>query len=101
MRSQGDRQIAVYHFERGEYEEALAAVRKVKIPAFFWAHVYSAAVYAESGRQEEAQSAVEKLLKLYPGFTTETLIEEWQKWNRSEDILRLWVEALRKAGLPE
>ena len=35
-----------------------------------------------------------------PGFTTETLREEFRKWNLSEDRLQLWLAALRKAGLP-
>ena len=43
--------------------------------------------------------ALEELHRLYPGFTTETLSEEFQKWNLSDDRLRLWVSALRKAGL--
>ena len=51
---------------------------------------------------EAAQRAVDAdpTQQLYPGFTTETLTEEFQKWNLSDDRLRLWVAALRKAGLP-
>ena len=44
---------------------------------------------------------MEELLRLYPGFTTETLTVEWQKLNATDDTIRRWVEALRKAGLPE
>ncbi len=55
----------------------------------------------ELGRQSEARSALEELLRLYTGFTTEKLIEEWQKLNRPDDRIRLWVAALRKAGLTE
>jgi tetratricopeptide (TPR) repeat protein len=93
--------FADYHFERGEYEEALAAARKVDLPSLFVTQIYLAAFYAELGRQREARSALEELLKLYPGFTTETLIEEWRKYNASDDRIRRWVAALRKAGLPE
>jgi len=59
-----------------------------------------AAIYGELGRQREARSALEELHRLYPGFTTETLSEEFQKWNLRDDRLRLWVAALHKAGLP-
>jgi hypothetical protein len=62
--------------------------------------MFLAAVYGELGRQSEARSALEELLRLYPGFTTEKLIEELQKWNYGDDRIRRWVAALRKAGLP-
>ena len=93
--------IARYHFERGEYEEALVAARKIDIPDFFYPHVYLAAIYAELGRQSEAQSALEELLKVRPDFTIEKLIHDRRKYNASDDSIRHWVAALRKAGLPE
>ena len=71
------------------------------IPGYFWTQIYLAGIYAELGRDSEARSAIEDLLSLYPGFTTETLSEEWRKWNRPDDVIRHWVAALRKAGLPE
>ena len=93
--------IATYHFDKGEYEAALAAARKINIPGYSWPQIFLAAIYAELGRPKQAQSAVEELLKLYPGFTIETLIEEHRKWNRPDDVIRHWAAALRKAGLPE
>jgi tetratricopeptide (TPR) repeat protein len=93
--------VARYHFERGEYENALTAARKTDIPGLFHSHLYLAAIYAELGRQTEARSAIEELLKLYPGFSIERSIEEARKWNRTDDSVRIWVAALRKAGLPE
>jgi TolB-like protein len=93
--------IATYHFDKGEYEEALAAARKINIPGYFWPQIHLAAIYGALGRQSEARSAVEELLRLYPGFTIETLIEELRKWNRPDDVISRWVAALRKAGLPE
>ncbi len=92
--------IALYHFDRGEYEAALAAARKINIPGYFWPQIYLAAIYGELGRQNEARFALEELLRLYPGFTTEKLIEEMQKGNAGDDRIRRWVAALRKAGLP-
>lgn len=93
--------VAHYHFERGEYEEALTATRKVDVPGYFWSPLYLAGIYAELGRQNEARSALRELLSLYPGFTVETFIEEARKWNYGEENTRRWVAALRKAGLPE
>jgi adenylate cyclase len=93
--------LARHHFETGEHEEALAAARRINAPAFFYTHIYLGAIYAELGRQEEAAASVEKLLRLYPGFTIEKLIEERRKWNEPDDMINRWVSALRKAGLPE
>ena len=93
--------IATYHFERGEYGKALSAARKIDIPGYFRAQALLAAIYAEAGHPNDARSALEELLKLYPGFTTGKLAEEWRKFNVSDDRIRRWVAALRKAGLPE
>ena len=93
--------IARYHFDRGDYEEALAAARKVDLPGHFWLPVFLAAIYAELGRQSDARSALEELLRLYPGFAIDKLIEEARKWNATDDYIRNMVAALRKAGLPE
>jgi hypothetical protein len=57
--------------------------------------------YGELGRQREARAALEELLRQSPGFHVEKLIRERRKWNVSEDRIRHWVAALRKAGLPE
>jgi TolB-like protein len=93
--------ISHYHFERGEYEAALVAARKSDIPGDVRSQIYLAAIYAELGRQHEAQSALDELLKLYPGLTIEKHIEEMRKWNYPDESIRRWVAALRKAGLPE
>jgi TolB-like protein/Tfp pilus assembly protein PilF len=93
--------IAQHHFDRGEYEEALAAVRKVDAPNDFWHQVFLAVIYTELGRQNEARSALEELLRLYPGFTVEKYIEEDRKWNVSDEHIRHWAAALREAGLPQ
>jgi adenylate cyclase len=93
--------VALYHFERGEYQEALVAARKIDLHDLYLFQMYLAAIYAELGRQSEAQSAVEELLKLSPGFSIESLIEERRKWNPTDDSIRRWTTALRKAGLPE
>jgi tetratricopeptide (TPR) repeat protein len=93
--------IADHHFQRGDYKEALATVRKIDMPGHLWTPVYLAGIYAELGREREAQSAVEEILRLYPGFTTEAMVKELRKWNRPDDVISRWTAALRKAGLPE
>jgi tetratricopeptide (TPR) repeat protein len=93
--------MAQYHFDRGEYEEALVEALKADIPGDFWEPLFLAVIYAELGKEIEARSAVEELLRLYPGFTVEKYIEEERKWNRPDAAIAHWASALRKAGLPE
>ena len=93
--------IISYHFHRGEYEKALAAARKVNLPDVALLQLYLAAIYAELGRQREAQAAVEGILKLDPGATTAKAVEEARKLNAPEERITRWAAALRKAGLPE
>jgi tetratricopeptide (TPR) repeat protein len=93
--------IAADHFVRGEYEEALAATRRVSIPGFFLTQVFLAASYAELGRQGDAQAAVEELLKLRPDYSIDKHIEWDRQNNVPEEGSRRMAAALRKAGLPE
>jgi adenylate cyclase len=93
--------IADRHFQRGDYEEALASARKIDMSNYFWTPLYMAGICAELGRENESRIALEELLRLYPEFTTETLTWEWHKWNRPDDAIRRWATALRKAGLSE
>jgi TolB-like protein/Tfp pilus assembly protein PilF len=93
--------IANYHFDRGEYEEALVEARKVDIPNFLWPQVQLIAVYTELGRPSEARSALEEALRIDPAFTIERFVEDARKANASDDGITRWVAALRKAGLPE
>jgi tetratricopeptide (TPR) repeat protein len=93
--------ITAHHFQSGQYEQALAAAQRINIPGFYVAHMFLAAIYAELGRQSEAHSAMEELLKLRPGLTSEAFIEEERRWNIPDHWLRRMAEALRKAGLPE
>jgi TolB-like protein/class 3 adenylate cyclase len=93
--------IAADHFDKGEYEAALTAARKINIRGAFWPQIYLATIYGALGRQSEARSAVEELLRVYPGFTIEKYREENKKYNVSDESTGRWVEALRKAGVPE
>jgi tetratricopeptide (TPR) repeat protein len=93
--------ITVHHFERGEYEEALVAARRINIPRLYWPQIHLAAIYAQLGRQKEAESALGELLRLYPGFSIEILVEELRKYTDTDDRIQHYTAALRKAGLPE
>ena len=71
---------------------------------FWFAYVDLASAYAWRGQQAEAATAVAELLKLRPGFTVRTLVQEGSEVSDNpafrKEFQRL-VEGARKAGLPE
>jgi hypothetical protein len=71
------------------------------IPNFLWPQVQLTAIYTELGRHSDARSALEEALRIDPTFTIERFVEDARKANVSDDGIRLWAAALRKAGLPE
>ena len=71
---------------------------------FYFAYVDLASAYAWRGQNAEAASAVAELLKLRPGFTVQTLVQEGSGTSDNpafrKEFQRI-VEGARKAGLPE
>ncbi len=85
------------HYRKGEYQQALYAVRRINMPSYFHWHGALAAVYGQLGRREEARRSVEDALSVYPDFPAKAR-EEMAKW-LGPDIVEHYVEGLRKAGL--
>jgi adenylate cyclase len=71
---------------------------------FYFAYVDLASAYAWRGQSREAAAAVAELLKLRPGFTVQTLVQEGSGTSENtafrKEFQRI-VEGARKAGLPE
>jgi adenylate cyclase len=71
---------------------------------FWFAYVDLASAYAWRGQQAEAAAAVAELLKLRPGFTVQTMVQEGSETSDNpafrKEFQRI-VEGVRKAGLPE
>ena len=93
--------IAFTHFIAARYEEGLAsaqaAIRDRSV--YRLAHCILAANAAMAGHSAEAKKAIDRVLELSPNLRlgdAHTL----QRIRRPEDVAR-WIEALRKAGLPE
>ena len=94
--------IALYHFERGEYEEALVAARKIDIPGLLLPACLSRRDLRRAGSPEARLDPLSKLLKALPGFHhRETDSRNGGSTMPAIDSIRRWVAALRKAGLPE
>ena len=87
------------HYRLAEFEAALALLRKTHMPDYYFTHVRYAAVYAELGRQAEAEAAVARILALYPEFPSQAS-EIIAKWNGLGGLGGPLAAALAKAGLP-
>ncbi len=71
---------------------------------FYFAYVDLASAYAWRGQNAEAAAAVAELLKLRPGFTVQTLVQEGSGASDNPTFRKEFhriVEGARKAGLPE
>jgi adenylate cyclase len=83
------------------YDEALPSLQEAgrRNPAFDRNQLNLAATYAELGRIEDARWAIEELLLIKPNASLAT--ERETNLYRYESDLEHWLEALRKAGMPE
>jgi len=95
------RSACMAYIGAGRYEEAIAAAKKVVTlaPDDFLAHVSLAAAYSLAGREEEARSAAEEVLRIHPKFSLDYQAKILPFKNKRD--LEQFVDALRKAGLPE
>jgi adenylate cyclase len=84
--------------ELGRFDEAVAAGKKARRQNPSHPVVYRclASAFAHLGRDEEAREALDRLLELDPTFTITGFIDRG-----GQSTARLYIEGLRKAGLPE
>jgi adenylate cyclase len=84
--------------ELGRFDEAIVAGRKAQRhnPSLPLAYRCLASAFAHLGRDAEAREAAARVLELDPAFTISPLIA-WGGQARA----KLFIEGLRKAGLPE
>ncbi len=89
------------HFHLKRFPEAAVAFEAAvnRNPQFPIAHQFLAATYAHLGRIEDAEWEAEELLTLLPDFTL-SAERARAPYKRQED-LDLYIDGLRKAGLPE
>jgi len=60
-----------------------------------------AALYVRLGRIEDAQAAIDELLKNEPGYTLDDQRHSLKRTFRDSDAPDRFIDDLRKAGLPE
>jgi len=85
----------------GGYEEAIGAgKRAISVGRDdYMSHTALTAAYNLAGREEEASSAAEELLRINPKFSINLLGKRLAHWNKG--FLEQFLAALRKAELPE
>lgn len=87
--------FARYHYDRREYDKALADVERASMPQFYWPHLLNAAALGQLERRE-AKDALARLFALKPDFSARV---ELAKWNTAPNDLEHLLDGLRKAGL--
>ena len=93
--------LAISHFLLRQFEEAIGAAQRAldMSPANVRARQRLAASLAQAGRIDEAQTAFDQLLRRQPDFSI-AYVDETYPFRYSEDR-ELFIDGLRKAGLPE
>jgi adenylate cyclase len=101
------RMIAHNLFLAGRYEEALEAYKKTLEldqkgggPSLL-DHLGLSALYIELGREEEARTHAEEVIKINPKFSVEYLRKGIYSYYKDPAHAERFLSALRKAGLPE
>ena len=90
--------VAIGHFQRGRYEDAVNAARKAIQfnPGFSINFVFLAAPLAKLARLDEARAAVARVLELQPSFR---ISKQFNSVGCAPDLTALLTDALTKAGL--
>ena len=93
--------LAWAYFNIGQYEKAIEVCEKAISgnPDYMPVYLQLAASYSSLYRPEEARKAIEEVLRINPGFSLEYYANTLPFKNQEK--LDRYINALRKAGLPE
>ena len=86
------------HFQKGEFEKALARANQVNMPGLFWQYLAVAAICGHLGRRAEAEEAVQELLRVDPDFTSHAR-RQIESWHYASGLLEALIEGLQAAGV--
>jgi tetratricopeptide (TPR) repeat protein len=89
------------HRNLGNFEESVSAFKQAleKDPENLLAHTGLTATYSLLGNEEKARSQAAEVIKIDPDFSTKSLANALPYKNKEH--LETYIDALRKAGLPE
>ena len=90
------------HLTAGRYEEAMRWVDQTILEQSRWTPALwtKVGLCELMGRHDEACAALKPMLEAWPGFTIEAFTS-YAKLHYTARLRAIYVEALRKAGLPE
>ncbi|MGD8762939.1 MAG: tetratricopeptide repeat protein, partial [Desulfobacteraceae bacterium] len=93
--------LAIAYREKGQYEKAIEECKKAlsSNPDLLMPYLTLAASYSSLDRTENARKAVEEILRIHPGFSLEYFAATLP--HKNQEKLDEYINALRKAGLPE
>ena len=93
--------LGIAYLIKKQYEKTIALAKKCHIisPDQFHAYLISAASYSFLNRKEEAHNAAKQILRIDPNFSVNHygLMLPY----KDQEYLNSYLDALRKAGLPE
>jgi tetratricopeptide (TPR) repeat protein len=89
------------YYAMGKHEEAFAALMKsfTRNPDSMACNLFLTVIQSELGRKKEAQAQMAEVLRVSPGASMEGQREKLPF--KDQAVLERYLEALRKAGLPE
>ena len=89
-----------HHYDRREYDEAYALIKKINWPRMPYSHINLAAVCGQLGRPDEARASIETLRRDFD-YDLARVRTEFAKWGHTEPFIDRIVEGLRKAGMDD
>ena len=90
--------FAMYHYDRGEYEQALEQAFNAQLPDFFWYQAVLGMTLGQLERRAEARAAVDRLIEVKPDIR-EDFWRVTHAWNAPDSLVERFASGLRKAGL--
>jgi TolB-like protein/class 3 adenylate cyclase/Tfp pilus assembly protein PilF len=93
--------LAAMYRSKGNYEEALVWSEKAvkQEPEYTIGRINLSSIYSLLGRMEEARLQADEVMKLNPKFSLKRL--EKTLPYKNPEVKKRYIEALRRAGLPE
>ncbi len=94
--------LAKAHYYRGEYAEALEDFQPIwaAYDGYWVNDLNRAYLYADWGKQEEAEKGAAALMEQLPDFVVEDAADFYRRLRFQESYIDKMVRALRKVGLP-
>jgi adenylate cyclase len=90
--------IIYYHYQTGDYEQALTESQRQQFSDDVWVYLFRAMILGQLGRSEEAQPMIEAAVRRKPDVR-ERLFDMARIWNVPDPQIEHIADGLRKAGL--